>query len=415
MDNLLTFNLRVPVGVQVVSHLISENTIMEQFLLILSSTLGGCKYERYRKEIESFTNGPLSGLSRFELQGALTLFAGKVADQILSDFVPELAALTGKNIQDVSMPVIDNVGKVSTAPSETTPEPVPESVPESAPEPEPVPAEPETPPAEVETKKQLNEFATKNLAGFPQFSEDKIQEITSQAATNIQGIAAKSNIPAEEIPKAAQLAFYDFTILYDDSGSMTSETSRIPTTKDTIKGLYKAAKTLNPDNKFSIRSFEGSEFDNVTTENDLIGIVSDMTFETGANVAGPLKRKILDPLATAAIEKKLNPTIVVIITDGDLGSSVPEFSAQVNNFKSQLNSVNKTGPAVLFCLCRVGNDDSAAQSLKELNTAAGTKDMIFYGEDPIDNKLQSVGGNIDTYVGVIISDLIKAMDLQTIN
>lgn len=96
MDNLLTFNLRVPVGVQVVSHLISENTIMEQFLLILSSTLGGCKYERYRKEIESFTNGPLSGLSRFELQGALSLFAGKVADQILSDFVPELAALTGK-------------------------------------------------------------------------------------------------------------------------------------------------------------------------------------------------------------------------------------------------------------------------------------------------------------------------------
>jgi hypothetical protein len=49
----------------------------------------------------------------------------------------------------------------------------------------------------------------------------------------------------------------------------------------------------------------------------------------------------------------------------------------------------------------VGNDESAAQSLKELNTAAGTKDMIFYGEDPIDNKLQSVGGNIDTYVGVV--------------
>jgi hypothetical protein len=122
------------------------------------------------------------------------------------------------------MPVIDNVGKVSTAPSETTPEPVPESVPESAPEPEPVPAEPETPPAEVETKKQLNEFATKNLAGFPQFSEDKIQEITSQAATNIQGIAAKSNIPAEEIPKAAQLAFYDFTILYGHTSPFPRQT-----------------------------------------------------------------------------------------------------------------------------------------------------------------------------------------------
>ncbi|KAF7590019.1 hypothetical protein BBP40_003407 [Aspergillus hancockii] len=400
MDNLLTFNLRVPVGVQVVSHMISENTIIEQFLLILSSTLGGCKYEKYRKEIESFTNGPLSGLGRLELQSALTLFAGKVADQILSDFVPELSVLTGKNIQGVSMPVIDNIGRVSTAPSETAPE---------------TPAEPEPPAAEVETKKQLNEFVTKNLAGFPQFSEDKIQEITSQAATNIQGIAAKSNIPAEEIPKAAQLAFYDFTILYDDSGSMTTEDSRIPTTKDTIRGLYKAAKTLNPDNKFSVRSFEGSDFDDVATESDLSDIISGMTFDTGANVAVPLRNKILDPLSKAAVEKKLNPTVVVIITDGDLGSSVPEFSAQVTKFKSQLDSANNTGPAVLFCLCRVGNDQSAAQSLKELNTAPGVKDLIFYGEDPIDNKLQSVGGDLDTYVGVIISDLIKAMDLQAVN
>ena len=97
MDNgLLTFNLRVPVGLQVVSHLVNENTILEQFLLILSSTLSGCKYERYRKDIEGFTNGPLAQLGRMELQSALTLFASKIADHILSDFVPELAALTGQ-------------------------------------------------------------------------------------------------------------------------------------------------------------------------------------------------------------------------------------------------------------------------------------------------------------------------------
>lgn len=104
------------------------------------------------------------------------------------------------------MPVIDNIGTVSTASSEATLE--------TPAEPESPTTEPEPPTAEVETKNQLNEFATKNLAGFPQFSEDKIQEITSQAATSIQGIASKSNLPAEEIPKAAQLAFYDFTILY---------------------------------------------------------------------------------------------------------------------------------------------------------------------------------------------------------
>jgi hypothetical protein len=111
---------------------------------------------------------------------------------------------------------------------------------------------------------------------------------------------------------------------------MTTESSRIPTTKETIKGLYKAAKTLNPDNKFSIRSFEGSDFDNVTTESDLTNIVTAMTFETGANVAIPLKNKILGPLATAAMEKKLNPTIVVIITDGDVLSLLIPFTFTSN-------------------------------------------------------------------------------------
>ena len=103
---------------------------------------------------------------------------------------------------------------------------------------------------------------------------------------------------------------------------MNSEDSRIPTPQETVKGLYKAAKTLNPDNKFSIRSFEGSEFDNVASETELDDIVSSMTFDTGANVAKPLREKILEPLATAAMENRLNPTIVVIITDGDVS---PQF------------------------------------------------------------------------------------------
>lgn len=106
---------------------------------------------------------------------------------------------------------------------------------------------------------------------------------------------------------------------------MTTEESRIPTTQETIRGLYKAAKTLNPDNKFSVRSFEGSDFDNVATESDLTNVISGMTFNTSANVAGPLKNKILDPLSTAAVEKKLNPTIVVIITDGDVFPPFPFF------------------------------------------------------------------------------------------
>jgi hypothetical protein len=107
---------------------------------------------------------------------------------------------------------------------------------------------------------------------------------------------------------------------------MTTEESCIPTTKETIRGLYKAAKTLNPDNKFSVRSIEGSDFDNVATESDLADVISGMTFSTGANVTRPLKNKILDPLSKAATEKKLNPTVVVIITNGDVFPPFPVLS-----------------------------------------------------------------------------------------
>ncbi|GIJ89329.1 hypothetical protein Asppvi_008267 [Aspergillus pseudoviridinutans] len=100
------------------------------------------------------------GVAYLKLQGTLTLFTNKVANQILFGLMSKLAALTGKNIQIPSMPMIDNISTVNTEPSKDTPKN----------------------PAKVETKKQLNEFATKNLASFPQFSEDKIQEITSQGS-----------------------------------------------------------------------------------------------------------------------------------------------------------------------------------------------------------------------------------------
>jgi hypothetical protein len=96
MDNhLLTFNLRVPVGLQVVSHLISENNTLEQLLLILSSVIGGCKFDQYRKEIEAFTLGPLQGVGRAELQHALTVYAASVSDQLLANFIPEMTRLLG--------------------------------------------------------------------------------------------------------------------------------------------------------------------------------------------------------------------------------------------------------------------------------------------------------------------------------
>lgn len=271
MDNLLTFNLRVPVGLQVVSHLISENTILEQLLLTLSSVINGCKFEDYRKDIEVFSHGPLQSANSLQVQHALAIYAKGIADKMLADFVPEMTQLLG------------------LAPGPQLPQPTPPAEPPAEP-----PAQPPTQsPEEAETKKKLTSFAEKNFSGFPQFSPDRIEQITNQAATNIQSIAEKSKIPPEEIPKAAQLAFYDFVVLYDDSGSMTTEPSRISTTKETIEGLYKASKVLNPANPFSIRSFEGPQWENVSAESDLTDILSKLAFNTGASVAAPDRKSVV--------------------------------------------------------------------------------------------------------------------------
>ncbi|OCK75738.1 hypothetical protein K432DRAFT_397027 [Lepidopterella palustris CBS 459.81] len=369
MDNYVGFTLRVPIGLHIVSPMVTSNTILDEFCLQLCTALGADKYKPQRAEIEAaLANGSLSKIDRLDVNRAMTSLASETAENICSKFLSMLMA------------------KLE------------------------VPQPPIAVPSEAQAKKELNTFAQNNLAGFTQLSPEKIQDTAAKAAAKVQTVAARYSIPAAAVTKAAQLAFYDFILLCDDSASMGSDT-RIPTLEASIRGLFKAARLLNSETQFSVYTFGGPRWENLRTEPEMEKVVSSLTYQTGEKAAGPLKSRVLQPLLQKASEKKLNPTVVVVITDGDIGN-VSDFSNTIAKFKSQMNYYQYDGPAVLFLICRVGNDNHAAQSLKQLKANPIIKDILFYSEDSLDLKLQQMQGNTDAYVGMVIEDLIQAMELQ---
>jgi len=98
--------------------------------------------------------------------------------------------------------------------------------------------------------------------------------------------------------------------------------TRIATTKATIRGLFTAARLLNQDTKFTVRSFSGPQWENVPTQIDMDSVLNAMVFNTGESLPGPLNARVTTPVLAAASTRVLKPTIVVMITDGDVSSHV---------------------------------------------------------------------------------------------
>jgi hypothetical protein len=64
--------------------------------------------------------------------------------------------------------------------------------------------------------------------------------------------------------------------------------------------------------------FEGPQWENLRTENELENAISTMAFPTGASASKPLETRSLSRLERNATTKTLAPTVVVVITDGDV-------------------------------------------------------------------------------------------------
>ncbi|KAL4778187.1 hypothetical protein BJX76DRAFT_362969 [Aspergillus varians] len=366
MDHYIPLTLRIPLGLRITSP-----WLFDELSLLLASLLSAEKYHAQRAEINTArSSGFLQDVEVSRLQEAVQTVAGEFADQIAEEFLPRLKALLDTEEEDPAVP------------------------------------------SAAETKDDLGAFAATYFQYNESLSPERVQRIVAQAGDRAQTIAQKYKVQPQTVTKAARLGFYDYIVFYDDSRSMRKD-SRITTLQATVRGLFTAARLLNADAKFSIIPFATkARWDDVQSDEELEGIIGQMTFNTSARVAEPLAKRVLQPLAEKVSDgESLHPTVVVVITDGDIGVSLPDFGSTVSQFKNYLVEQGQDGPTVLFLVCRVGSDTKAAESLRQINTTPSIQEVIFYSEDSLDLRLETLQ-DPDAYVGEVISDLVRAMQLQ---
>ncbi|KAL4912893.1 hypothetical protein BDW62DRAFT_206041 [Aspergillus aurantiobrunneus] len=367
MDHYIPLTLRVPLALRIASP-----WLFDELSLLLASILSTGKYQPQRAEIDAArSSGFMQDVDPQRLQQVVEIVAGQFADEIAEEFLPRVRALLEAEKEE----------------------------------------EPAVPSAD-ETKEDLGAFVEANFQGSKSLPKEQVQRIVAQVADRAQLIAQKYKVPPQTVTKAARLSFYDYIVFYDDSKSMRND-SRIPTLKATVRGLFSAARLLNADAKFSVIPFaDKAEWENVRTEGELEEIISQMKFHTSARVAEPLAKRVLQPIAAKVSDgESLHPTVVVVVTDGGIGVTVSKFGKMVSQFKSYLVEQGYDGPTVLFLVCRVGNDDEAAESLRQINETPSIQEVIYYSNDSLDLKLETLQ-DPDAYVGEVIADLVRAMELQ---
>jgi hypothetical protein len=97
VENYVGFTLRVPVGLHVVSPMVTTNTLLDEFCLQLCTALGGDRYKPQRTEIEAaLSHGPLNKIARLDLNRAMVALAMETAESLSSDFLSKLRAKLDK-------------------------------------------------------------------------------------------------------------------------------------------------------------------------------------------------------------------------------------------------------------------------------------------------------------------------------
>ena len=109
--------------------------------------------------------------------------------------------------------------------------------------------------------------------------------------------------------------------------------TRILTLQISVRELFGAARLLNTDTRFAVYTFAGPGWENLETESEMEMALSTMTFDTGESAPGPLNERVLQPLRQLTVQKKLDPTVVVVITDRDVSA---DYLFHLNTFSLAL-------------------------------------------------------------------------------
>ncbi|RFU29078.1 hypothetical protein B7463_g7274, partial [Scytalidium lignicola] len=91
IDNYLGFSVRIPIGLQVITPMVTNNSLLDEFALLFSSALGSPELACKRQVIEdALTLGPLSKVSDHHIKSATRCVAMNFATHFLDDFLQKL-------------------------------------------------------------------------------------------------------------------------------------------------------------------------------------------------------------------------------------------------------------------------------------------------------------------------------------
>ena len=102
----------------------------------------------------------------------------------------------------------------------------------------------------------------------------------------------------------------------------TKKEPRIATQEATVRGLFSILRALGSTQPFSIIPFTGAAHEQLPSLEAVNRALGQLVYQHGPSALGPLQTRVLHPLESLAKEGKLAPTVVVVITDGDV-SCVP--------------------------------------------------------------------------------------------
>jgi hypothetical protein len=101
---------------------------------------------------------------------------------------------------------------------------------------------------------------------------------------------------------------------------MNTERARIATQEATVRGLFNIVKALGSERLFAVLPFrfEEKHYGDLKTSHAVEDALKAVGYGSNLNALEPLKRLIRGRLEQQAKDQSLPPTVVVVVTDGDV-------------------------------------------------------------------------------------------------
>ncbi|KJZ77406.1 hypothetical protein HIM_03130 [Hirsutella minnesotensis 3608] len=246
----------------------------------------------------------------------------------------------------------------------------------------------------------LRDFVQNNLYGVMDPNDRRVDDLARKAPTQVTRLCKEWKLPRRDGAELVKLMLYKFVILCDDSTSMhTGTRERINVLKETLHKVTKIALAMDADNSgINIRFLNYDDdmigsFDNMRTTQEITEKVEKVFKEKrrGSSLGEKLFDKVVDPMIYSKARSRTldKPVVVLLITDGKADDE-GTLKQTIRDCRKFLLDRNLGKGSVLFLLSQVGDDPDASAFLRDIETDAEIKDMVYCLPERLDEMLKSV-------------------------